>query len=652
MTAAAAVFCCTVAVALWQGYGSGAFRAVVASDAINATLPFLGVLVVARFLARRFADRPVLVRRVERLHVVVQAALACMAFGWWWVEPHAVLTNWTSGSLAAMGWQALLGVAAGLALALLSERTGHPVLAREIGLGSAVTFLIAGGRIYRGFDHVEAGLRLNAALAITAVFLATAVLAYLLLRSRPRTATAIPALAPALACAALVIGWNGQGPAEPSAGDSVLLVVIDTLRADVADQGMHGDQGAMPELAKLAAKGVRFTQAVSPAPWTLPATVSLMSGWNPHRHRYGESASDWQVTTGDPDALYLARTLRESGYLTSAFVHNPYLRPYFGFGRDFYTMRPYHGRAVDGAALALNWLSDHMGSASLTLLHLMDPHWPYEAPAGYGQPRRVCEVCDSLFWSQYGAPTDEDRAELRRRYTAEVRFTDSTLGRLLGALAQSDGFDRTWLIVTSDHGEEFWEHGGFLHGHSLFDELLRVPLVIVPPPGREGFRRGVRLDDQVRLEDVAATVLEIVGLDPGLAVDGRSLLPAMRGQDAAASPVSPVSPVSVGGLIKSPDNLSYSVRRPPWKAVVAPTMFGTQLYNLEDDPSEKQGLLFRPESPDLPQATRQQWSRTWSSLVAQAKDLDLELARRPVPASEAAPDADTARNLRSLGYAE
>src|SRR6185369_9684353 len=132
--------------------------------------------------------------------------------------------------------------------------------------------------------------------------------------------------------------------------------------------------------ARIAAQGVRFTQAVSPAPWTLPATVSLLSGWNPHRHGFGRTASDWEVLRGNPDALYLAPALRQAGYLTSAFLNNPYLRPWFGFGPGFYLMRPYHGRAVDGAALALDWLHGHIASPSFMLLHLMDPHWPYDAP--------------------------------------------------------------------------------------------------------------------------------------------------------------------------------------------------------------------------------------------------------------------------------
>jgi len=643
VTSAAAVFCCLIALAFVQGFGAPAFVSAIASDAIDATLPFLGILLVARFLARRFPERAGLVQRV---HVVVQSLLACMAFGWWWVEPHALLTSFTGSSLAAMGWQALAGALAGLVLALVAERVASPTVMREVWLATGVVFLIGGGRVYRAFDHVEAGLRLATATSIAAGLAAVAVAGYLLLRRRERLARAIPGLAPAVACAALLVAWSGPGPASPSARDSILLVVVDTLRADIADGGMDGEASPMPELARIAEGGVRYTQAVSPAPWTLPATASLLSGWNPHRHRFGESVSAWEVTTGDPAALYLGGAMRDAGYLTAAFVHNPYLRPYFGFGTGFYTMRPYHGRALDGVALALGWLSDHSGDPSFTLLHLMDPHWPFDAPPGFGAERQPCWRCDTLLAAQYSGATPEDKAELRRRYSAEVRFTDAMLGRFYDALSQAGALDHTWLIITADHGEEFWEHGGFLHGHSLYDELLRVPLVVVPPRADTNARRGVRIETQVRLEDVAATMLEIAGIDPGRAKDGTSLLALPDGEaDAAAR-------VSIGGFVKAPGDLSYAVRRPPWKAVVSPELGRNRIFQLEEDPREDHNLLFPLVIPAVPGSRRFQIQQQFHGLTGEPRRLGLDVSRSVVQGGGASPDADTRRSLRSLGYVE
>lgn len=643
MTAAAVVFCCVVALAFVEGYGVPAYTGTIASDAFDATLPLLGLLLVARFFLRRRPDRAAL---VHRLHVAAQGALAAMAFGWWWVEPHAFATSLTGSSLAAMGWQALAGAAAGLVLALVAERASSPAVLREVWSGAGVLLLVAGGRAYRAYDHVEAGVRLGAGTTILAVTVAAACGAYLLLRRRERAAAAIPALAPAVACAVLVAASLSGRPETPSARDSVLLVVVDTLRADVADDAFPGVRtlpGAMPELERIAKDGVRFTQAVSPAPWTLPATVSLLSGWNPHRHHYGQSASAWEVTTGDPGALYLGDALREAGVLPAAFVNNPYLRPYFGFGDGFYTMRPYHGRALDGVALALDWLSDHADLPTFTMLHLMDPHWPYEAPPGFGDPPQPCPSCDALLWAQYGVPRPEEREELKRRYSAEVRFTDAMLGRLYDTLAATGLLERTWIVVTSDHGEEFWEHGQLLHGHALWDELLRVPLVVVPPRGRDGWLRGARVDRQVRLEDVAASVLEITGLDPARARDGKSLLPLASGASE------PGQRVAVGGYVKSVDDLSHSVRMPPWKAIVSPELLRNRLYDLRVDPGEQRTVLFRP---DTPEKRRNEINLAFLGATLAPGSLRIDVTRERLQTSVRTPDHDTARKLRSLGYAE
>jgi arylsulfatase A-like enzyme len=641
MTAAAVAFCCFVALALVQGFGAPAFTGPVASDAFSAALPFLGILLVARFALRRMPRHTVLVHRV---HATIQGLLAGLSYGWWWVEPHAALAQVTGGSLAAMGWTSVLGAAVGLVFALAAERASRPVVAREVALGSWVFFLIGGGRVYRAFDHVEAGTRLMAASAIVAAILALALALYFLLRKRERLATGLVALAPALACAAMLVASREGGAAAPTTRDSVLLVVIDTLREDIADGRFAADRDAMPELARIATSGVRFTQAVSPAPWTLPATVSLLSGWNPHRHRYGVSASAWEVLPGDPRAMYLAGALRDAGYLTSAFVHNPYLRPWFGFGPGFYTLRPYHGRAIDGVALALDWLQDHAGSPSFTLLHLMDPHWPYDAPPGFGQPRQPCGACDWLVALQAGPTSEAVHDEVKRRYAAVVHYTDAVLGRFYDGLAASGALDHTWLVVTADHGEELWDHGGFLHGHSLYDELLRVPLVIVPPRSDAKARRGVRVDAQVRLEDVAATLLEVAGLDASLAPDGKSLTPLLIGKPDLAPRT------EVAGLVKSPQDLSYAVRQPPWKAVVAPQAIASnRLFQLGDDPGEAKNLLF---DPALPLAKRSELSIAFQILASWPGHQGIDVNRTPVSSSSSVPDADTRRQLRSLGYAE
>jgi arylsulfatase A-like enzyme len=690
VTAAAVAFCCAVALALAEGFGAPAFAMTIASDAINAALPFLGLLLIARFAAFRAPHREVL---IARLHSAAQGLVAGMSFGWWWLEPHAFLTSFTTGSLPAMAWLAIAGAIGGFVLALVAERAASPLVFREVWLGAAVLFLFGGGHVYRVYDQVEAGIRLTTACVILASIVAAGLVAYYAFRRRPRAAAAVPALAPAVACLALVAATMQGGPAELSTRESVLLVLVDTLRADIADAGMPGIPPSMPELTRIAQSGVRFTQAVSPAPWTLPATVSLLSGWNPHRHGFGASATPLEVTTGHRGALYLPGKLRDAGYLTAAFVHNPWLRPYFGFGPGFYSMRPYHGRALDGVALALGWLSDRADDASFTLLHLMDPHWPYEAPPGFGDPPQFCPSCTSIMAAQYGSPHPGEKAELRRRYAAEVRFTDAMIGRMYDTLtattgngapagpsatptgaatppppagaatpappvgaatpappagaavhaASAGGLENTWLIITADHGEEFWEHNGFLHGHALYDELLHVPLVVVPPRGRADIARGRRIDAQVRLEDVAATVLDIAGLDASLAPDGRSLLPMLLGRDDAEPRT------QVSGYVKAVGDFSYAVRRPPWKAIVRNGPPANFLFHLGEDPMERKNLLMPANQTP---ANRKALGLAFLSLRDTPARLGLEPQTSAPVSGGAAPDADTQQKLRSLGYAD
>jgi arylsulfatase A-like enzyme len=389
----------------------------------------------------------------------------------------------------------------------------------------------------------------------------------------------------------------------------------------------------MPRLAEIARSGTRYLQAVSPSPWTLPSAVSLLSAMNPFRHRVGRMRGAMPVP-GDPAAAWLGPALRDAGYQVAGFVNNPWLRPYYGLGRGYMRFRRYHGRAADGVDVALDWIASHRARPSFVFLHLMDPHWPYGAPEGHGEPSRSCAECDGgLRVLQYLPTTDETRAEIRRRYDAECAYTDGEIGRLWDALAADGLLDDTWLIVTSDHGEEFWEHHRFLHGHSLYDELLRVPLVVVPPRAAT-VARGLQSPFQVRLEDVAATIAALTGVArPQVVLDGSTLFaPAMGAH--AGRPV-------VAGFLQQEAAGDWAVRTSAAKLV----RFGDSpvpiLYDLVADPRETTNVvLSRPL-----EAVR---------LDATPSALGLSVAPPPPLPAGAAPDAeaDIERELRTLGYVD
>lgn len=650
MIATLAAFACTIAIAVWDGYTGATFAPVVLADAARAAAPLLIVALLAGVPAfvpslRKYA------RRVTALSSLVQGVIAFAAFGWWWIEPHATLCELTGSSLQTRWWLAGVGLLCGAAVFVATSRCRLTSLAAQVWMGVIVGFLVGGGRIYRAFDHVEAGHRapVAAAIVIAAILLGVAVYGSLRGRSaRVRrtlfaTATAAALLAPFVSAPARS---SHHAPATPRPGESVLLVVIDTLRADAADRDQTGKATLMPQLDRIAAAGTRFTQAVAPAPWTLPSTLSIVSGWNPHRHRAGRSTRDWRVPPGDPAASYLGPTLRDSGYQVASFVHNPYLRPFYGFGSGHLLFRPYHGRAADGVALLQNWLSTHGRRPFFAMVHVMDPHWPYKAVPGFGAPRGACAQCDSLTALGFTQTSPQVRAEVRKRYDAEVTYTDAVLGTLYDTLAGQGVLDHTWLIVTSDHGEEFWDHDRFLHGHQLYDELLRVPLVVVPPASAEGFARGRRLPTQVRLEDIAATVLDIAGVDQALARDGTSLRPLILA--AAPSFAEALPRAEVAGYIKSPTDLRYAVRQPPFKAIFGQDANVPQvLFDLRTNPLERTAGV----PPALKDAGLGARVFVLQQLRAAAVRGGLDVHREPPAAHDgAALDADTRRQLRSLGY--
>lgn len=291
----------------------------------------------------------------------------------------------------------------------------------------------------------------------------------------------------------------------------VMLVFVDTQRAD--HLGVYGyDRPTSPALDAFARDAVVFDAARSTAPWTLPSARSLLTG------RYPEY---WDRSETLPDAL------RARGFATAVFASNVFLSVNFdmqrGWGRHSLHFHAPAGEMVDRA---LAWLERQEGRDVLLMLQFMDPHLPYQEPAAY-RKRFAGAAPDALGehflrpWVVNGPELSAgERDYVRGRYDNNVRYVDDELGRLFGRLRESD-----IVVYFSDHGEEFWDHGGFEHGHSLYDELLRVPLVLRAP--------GVapaRVEGPVSLLDVAPTVAELLGLP--FEGDGVSLLPALRGDEA------------------------------------------------------------------------------------------------------------------------
>jgi arylsulfatase A-like enzyme len=391
------------------------------------------------------------------------------------------------------------------------------------------------------------------------------------------TVLALVLLVPVVRFAVTDWTWEVRAPVAQANATrpNVVLISIDTLRAD--HLGSYGDgRGLTPHLDRLAADGVVFRQAITAAPWTLPAMASILTGLAPRDHGAGRIANGRDPLARSPLApgvRTLAGTLREQGYWTHAIVTNPYLTLRYGLGAGF---DGYENLTVESefflagrkttanrllawlwpdlvvgdrgttvSARAENWLARTGPPRPFFLwLHYIDPHAPYSAA---GVARQKSFRTDSLLAPQANMGggtmlTSPDVARLRSGeirlsaaeregvralYADEVRTVDAAVGRVLAALDQRGLRDSTLVVCVGDHGEEFWEHGGVEHGHTVYDELIRVPLLLRWPghlPPGEG------VDAVTRVIDIVPTVLELLGVPPER-TDGASLLPLIRGEE-------------------------------------------------------------------------------------------------------------------------
>ncbi len=424
----------------------------------------------------------------------------------------------------------------------------------------------------------------------------------------------------------------------------VVLFVLDTVRPDRMSCYGH-DRPTSPHIDALAARGARFEQVVSFAPWTLPSVAALLSGEPAHRAFRGSLQRS------------LVTAFRDGGVRTAAVTENGYLAAKYGFdlGFDEYVelapVRPDDPLAMGAIgrtfARAEAWLRDHLrtrpGEPFLLLVHTYEPHAPYTRttfadglPAGkVGDAFRV-EALDGL---RRGATAygDADLERLRALYDGGVLEADRHVGELVGVLDELGVADEVVVCVTSDHGEDLGEHYRTRcgdHGHSLLDDLLLVPLVIADPTRPIA---GRVVPTQVRTLDILPTLAALLEVGPLPSTEGRSLVSMLEGEPAPPR-------VAFGGSPHSgPDRIF--VRHAGYKFIetvgedrhdppLVPPPPKVQLYDLRADPGETTNLA--EERPDL---------------VERFRALDRRIDRRGGgPVEIDAADDELARRLRELGY--
>ncbi len=343
---------------------------------------------------------------------------------------------------------------------------------------------------------------------------------------------------------------------------NVLLVSIDTLRADRV--GCYGyDAAETPTLDRLARQGVRCSNAITPTPLTLPGHASLLTGLNPFRH----GARDNAVYSLSPTVRTLAEVLKGQGYRTGAVLSAFVLDRRFGLARGFddydddltsdgqsqaFGHRERPAEAASDRALA--WLERHGKERFFLWAHYFDPHFPYAPP----EP----------FKSKHAG----------RPYDGEIAYADAQVGRLIEAIDRMKLRDRTLIVVVSDHGEAFGEHGEITHGLLIYDTTLRVPVIFNVP---SCMSEAMTLPRQVGLIDVMPTVLDMLGQEPPKGTDGVSLLspPAEQPRSLYVETLHPRVMHHWSALV--------GVRREDAKFIMAPR---PEIYDLQGDPNEMRNL--------------------------------------------------------------
>ena len=383
-------------------------------------------------------------------------------------------------------------------------------------------------------------------------------------------------------------------------GKLAVLVMIDTLGARHAS-GWEGKRRTTPNLQRIGKEGVLYGEARSPAPWTLPSSASYLTGLSPDEHGAGEQLGrdHWSRRPLLNEFDTLPELLKRAGWDTRAWINNTFLTSQVTQLDQGFSRYVDYGSRTDrgGSKIGMNAVVKELGRTAgdrFLLVHLMDPHLPYRPPQEfldrfvdptYKGPlingRNYRAVQD--LWRMKLRPKKKGRKHLLDLHEAAIAFADQQVGRVYDA-ARATGQDLLF-IVTSDHGEEFWEHGSFDHGHSLFDELLHVPLVVY-----ETGKRADVVHQPVDVTGVFGTVLRFAGLDPG----DRPSLPR-KDTDAVLH----ASPTLYGVRQRS-------VEQDGWKYIVRQPHSGSRhrrvrndplhlLFNLDEDPGEAADRML--ESP-------------------------------------------------------
>lgn len=452
-------------------------------------------------------------------------------------------------------------------------------------------------------------------------------------------------------------GANSAAESAPPAGRNVLLIVVDTLRADrLGCYGYRHEPPVTPTMDKLAKEGILFERFYAASPWTGASFASIFTGVSPTVHgggrrtrqkSQGKELMGLRITPISKKIPTLAELLK--GFASAGIAANSFLHPELGFGRGFDNY--YHQsaglshsrRANETTDIAISWIDKNKDKPFFLMVQYFDPHISYDPPIRYakdfapGGGGRFRAPFAEHSEARKGTlnPSDKEANFIRGLYNGEVRFVDDEIGRMLKSMEKDGLLDNTWVILTADHGEEQFDHGSFDHGHRYEDEVTHVPLIIRPPKGE--WKKGTRIPFTARHIDLAPTILNRVQIDVPEHMQGHDLMPLIVGDEKSHRPAymefniywTDRSALTVDGRYKIIRDVNSDYG---W------------FYDLLQDPKETKKLKESVRYKDL--------EKKLLSVRAQQKK-DAERLRAGDDASEAVELPDSVvQSLKALGYLE
>ena len=421
---------------------------------------------------------------------------------------------------------------------------------------------------------------------------------------------------------------------------NVLIYLIDTLRAD--HLGLYGyELDTSPNLNAFAREGIVFTNARAQSSWTRSSVASIFTGLHPRSH-----SVNGRIDKLSPHALTLSTLLGASGYQTAGIIANGNVSKNFGFELGFDSYVHLHERRTR----EIHVLSDAVNEMALSLLdrrdtnrpfflylHTVDPHDPYTPRSPYRErfveaPQYPDLVRLKALFAE-GVHPDDVRAvseELRALYDAEIAFNDDQFGVLVRRLKERGLYDSTLIIVVSDHGEEFQDHGGWGHGNTLYDEQLAIPLVMKLPDQRHA---GQVVDRPAQHVDLMPTILSLLGLPIPPDVQGKSMWPpsATTPEDRGTASV---AYLNLDG--RAMESLQLDALKIIRYLTPHETASQVEVFDLESDPAELMNLTgVRPTLRGYLLTSLRRWVLEQPMLLS---------------AGEAVIDAELEERLRTLEY--